>query len=141
MRTSNITLPLALLALLVGLPLSLLLVRRQFGPMLSLFRALSGTVSSYRDGDFSFETRWLEQVPGERFADSLAALEGFRELHLRGIPQERGVEGSRGIVRGLRRDPRARDRGDERTPRVVRRARRAAPRPGASGRAFRAPQR
>ena len=46
------------LALLVGLPLSLYLVRRQFRPMLSLFRALAGTVSSYRDGDFSFSLRW-----------------------------------------------------------------------------------
>jgi PAS domain-containing protein len=34
------------------------LVRRQFGPMLSLFRALAGTVGSYRDGDFSFSLRW-----------------------------------------------------------------------------------
>ena len=48
----------AALALLVGLPLTWWLVRRQFGPMLSLFRALSGTVSSYRDGDFSFSLRW-----------------------------------------------------------------------------------
>ncbi|MEO8162092.1 MAG: ATP-binding protein, partial [Arenimonas sp.] len=46
------------IALLVGLPLTLWLVRRQFGPMLSLFRALGGTVSSYRDGDFSFGLRW-----------------------------------------------------------------------------------
>jgi nitrogen fixation/metabolism regulation signal transduction histidine kinase len=46
------------LALLLGLPLSLWLVRRQFRPMLSLFRALAGTVSSYRDGDFSFSLAW-----------------------------------------------------------------------------------
>jgi nitrogen fixation/metabolism regulation signal transduction histidine kinase len=46
------------LAMLVGLSLALVLVRKQFGPMLSLFRALSGTVSSYRDGDFSFGLRW-----------------------------------------------------------------------------------
>jgi len=46
------------LALLVGLPAGLWLVRRQFGPMLSLFRALAGTVSSYRDGDFSFSLAW-----------------------------------------------------------------------------------
>ena len=45
-------------ALLLGLPLSLYLVRRQFGPMLSLFRALAGTVGSYRDGDFSFSLAW-----------------------------------------------------------------------------------
>jgi nitrogen fixation/metabolism regulation signal transduction histidine kinase len=46
------------LVLLVALPLALLLVRNQFRPMLSLFRALSGTVGSYRDGDFSFGLRW-----------------------------------------------------------------------------------
>jgi PAS domain-containing protein len=46
------------LALVVGLPLALYLVRRQFRPMLSLFRALAGTVGSYRDGDFSFSLRW-----------------------------------------------------------------------------------
>jgi two-component system nitrogen regulation sensor histidine kinase NtrY len=46
------------IALLIGLPLSLVLVRRQFGPMLSLFRALAGTVGSYRDGDFAFSLRW-----------------------------------------------------------------------------------
>jgi two-component system nitrogen regulation sensor histidine kinase NtrY len=46
------------LALLICLPLALWLVRSQFKPMLSLFRALTGTVSSYRDGDFSFGLRW-----------------------------------------------------------------------------------
>jgi len=48
----------ASIALLVGLPLTFLLVRRQFNPMLSLFRALAGTVGSYRDGDFAFSLRW-----------------------------------------------------------------------------------
>ena len=51
----------ASIALLVGLPLSLVIVRRQFGPMLSLFRALAGTVGSYRDGDFAFSLRWPRQ--------------------------------------------------------------------------------
>lgn len=46
------------LALLILFPLALWLVRQQFKPMLSLFRALTGTVSSYRDGDFSFSLRW-----------------------------------------------------------------------------------
>ena len=44
-------------ALLI-LPLVVMLVRKQFNPVLSLFRALTGTVSSYRDGDFSFGLRW-----------------------------------------------------------------------------------
>ena len=46
------------MALLLLFPLALWLVRNQFKPMLSLFRALTGTVSSYRDGDFSFGLRW-----------------------------------------------------------------------------------
>lgn len=46
------------LALLILLPVSIALVRHRFRPMLSLFRALSGTVSSYRDGDFSFGLNW-----------------------------------------------------------------------------------
>lgn len=49
------------LALLLLFPLALWLVGSQFKPMLSLFRALTGTVSSYRDGDFSFSLRWPRQ--------------------------------------------------------------------------------
>lgn len=39
-------------------PVLLLHVRRAFAPMRSLFRALAGTVASYRDGDFSFGLSW-----------------------------------------------------------------------------------
>jgi nitrogen fixation/metabolism regulation signal transduction histidine kinase len=60
----------AALVLLVALPLGLYLVRQQFRPMLSLFRALSGTVSSYRDGDFSFGLRWDRH---DELADLVAA--------------------------------------------------------------------
>jgi nitrogen fixation/metabolism regulation signal transduction histidine kinase len=49
------------LSLLATFPLALWLVRSQFGPVLSLFRALGGTVTSYRDGDFSFGLRWDRQ--------------------------------------------------------------------------------
>ena len=49
------------LTLLAMVPFTLWLVRQQFRPMLSLFRALNGTVSSYRDGDFSFGLRWPRQ--------------------------------------------------------------------------------
>jgi nitrogen fixation/metabolism regulation signal transduction histidine kinase len=48
----------ASVSLLVLLLLVLLMVRRQLQPMLSLFRALTGTVTSYRDSDFSFGLRW-----------------------------------------------------------------------------------
>ncbi|KGQ18167.1 Sensor histidine kinase [Lysobacter dokdonensis DS-58] len=40
------------------LPLLYYHVRRAFSPMRSLFRALAGTVASYRDGDFSFGLSW-----------------------------------------------------------------------------------
>ena len=46
------------LCLAILLPLAMLAVRAQWEPMLSIFRALSGTVASYRDGDYSFSLRW-----------------------------------------------------------------------------------
>lgn len=47
-------------ALAIGLlsPLLAWHVHRAFAPMRSLFRALAGTVTSYRDGDFSFGIGW-----------------------------------------------------------------------------------
>jgi len=48
-----IALPLAVLA-----PLLLYHVHRAFAPMYSLFRALAGTVASYRDGDYGFGLSW-----------------------------------------------------------------------------------
>ncbi|MGH8029869.1 MAG: ATP-binding protein, partial [Arenimonas sp.] len=48
----------ASVALLVLMPIALMLLRRQLRPMLSLFRALAGTVGSYKDGDFSFGLAW-----------------------------------------------------------------------------------
>jgi len=48
----------AVLAVVIDLPLLAWHVRRAFAPMHSLFRALAGTVSSYRDGDFSFGLSW-----------------------------------------------------------------------------------
>ena len=48
------------LALLVMLPLTVWMVRRRLRPVLSLFRALGGTVVSYREGDFSFGLNWRD---------------------------------------------------------------------------------
>jgi len=45
-------------AMLLMLPVVLILVRRQLRPALSLFRALTGSVISYRDGDYSFGLNW-----------------------------------------------------------------------------------
>ncbi|MFC3714649.1 sensor histidine kinase [Luteimonas soli] len=52
--------PWAALLVAVALPLPLLLyhVRRVFAPARSLFRALAGSVASYRDGDFSGGVSW-----------------------------------------------------------------------------------
>ena len=46
------------LSLGCALPLAALALRRWLRPMLSLFRALSGTVASYQDGDFSSSLHW-----------------------------------------------------------------------------------
>ena len=40
-------------------PLLVYHVRRAFAPMNSLFRALAGSVGSYRDGDFAVGLSWL----------------------------------------------------------------------------------
>ena len=52
--------PWAAVLVAVALPLPLLLyhVRRVFAPARSLFRALAGSVASYRDGDFSGGVAW-----------------------------------------------------------------------------------
>jgi nitrogen fixation/metabolism regulation signal transduction histidine kinase len=39
-------------------PMAIITIRSELRPMLSLFRALEGTVTSYRDGDFSFSLHW-----------------------------------------------------------------------------------
>lgn len=48
----------ALAATALLLPLLALWVRRMLAPMQALLRALAGTVTAYRDGDFSFGIRW-----------------------------------------------------------------------------------
>lgn len=53
------TLPLAVAATLAVLLLPILwMARRSLRGVLSLFRALTGTVTSYRDGDYSFSLAW-----------------------------------------------------------------------------------
>ncbi|MBN1237137.1 MAG: PAS domain-containing protein [Gammaproteobacteria bacterium] len=46
------------IAIAVMAPLALYVVHAGFAPMLAMFRALAGTVASFRDGDFSFSLRW-----------------------------------------------------------------------------------
>jgi two-component system nitrogen regulation sensor histidine kinase NtrY len=50
----------AILSLACLLPLAVITIRAQLQAMLSLFRALTGTVASYRDGDFSFGLHWQQ---------------------------------------------------------------------------------
>ncbi|WP_141454317.1 HAMP domain-containing sensor histidine kinase [Pseudoxanthomonas sp. z9] len=47
-----------LLSALIVLPLVMLAVQRALAPMNSLFRALSGSVNSYRDGEYNFGIHW-----------------------------------------------------------------------------------
>lgn len=56
---------------LVGLlPVAIITLRAQVQPILSLFRALEGTVDSYRDGDFSFSLYWPHN---DELSDLIAA--------------------------------------------------------------------
>jgi two-component system nitrogen regulation sensor histidine kinase NtrY len=52
--------PLAVFAICLAcvVPIAVITIRSQIRPILSLFRALEGTVASYRDGDFSFSLHW-----------------------------------------------------------------------------------
>jgi len=54
--------PLAVLGicLLCVVPIAMITIRSQIQPILSLFRALEGTVTAYRDGDFSFSLHWAQ---------------------------------------------------------------------------------
>lgn len=47
-----------LVAAVVGVPLWAWFAARALDPVTSVFRALGGTASSYRDGDFSFSVHW-----------------------------------------------------------------------------------
>jgi two-component system nitrogen regulation sensor histidine kinase NtrY len=58
------------LSLLCILPIAIITIRAQLQAMLSLFRALSGTVASYQDGDFAFSLRWSQN---DELADLVAA--------------------------------------------------------------------
>ena len=42
----------------IMIPVALAIVPRGLGQMSAMFRALAGTVTSYRDGDFAFSLAW-----------------------------------------------------------------------------------
>ncbi|HTV21979.1 MAG TPA: ATP-binding protein [Polyangiaceae bacterium] len=63
-------------ALVLGLllPLSAYVMHRQLAPVLAMFRALAGTVTSYRDGDFSFSLAWKRRDELGELVDAHNAL-------------------------------------------------------------------
>ena len=58
------------LCMLCVVPLSVITIRAEIAPILSLFRALEGTVTSYKDGDFSFGLHWPQN---DEVSDLVAA--------------------------------------------------------------------
>lgn len=54
-------LPASALVMVLLLPLCLYAMQRALAPVLAMFRALAGTVTSYRDGDFSFSLAWARR--------------------------------------------------------------------------------
>ena len=46
------------ITLVVLLPAAISVMRRPLSPVVAMFRALAGTVTSYRDGDFAFSLAW-----------------------------------------------------------------------------------
>lgn len=76
---------LSVLALTAGVWLS----RRLLGPALSLFRALAGTVASYRDSDFSFGIAWADNDElGDLVAAHNALGDTLREQRQRLVQRE-----------------------------------------------------
>lgn len=71
--------PLVVLAvcLLCVVPIAIITIRAQVKPILSLFRALEGTVTSYRDGDFSFSLHWPRN---DELSDLIAAHNALGEV-------------------------------------------------------------
>ena len=79
----------ALLAVALLAPLLLYHVRRAFAPMNSLFRALAGSVASYRDGDFGFGLAWAGRGElGELVASHNALADALREQRLALVQRE-----------------------------------------------------
>jgi two-component system nitrogen regulation sensor histidine kinase NtrY len=48
----------ATIALAILIPITISAVLRPLSPVMAMFRALAGTVTSYRDGDFAFSLAW-----------------------------------------------------------------------------------
>ena len=83
--------PLAVFGLCLAcvVPIAVITIRAQVQPVLSLFRALEGTVTSYRDGDFSFSLHWPQNDEVADLVDAHNALgEVLREQRLDLVQRE-----------------------------------------------------
>lgn len=70
-------------------PLLVYGMQRMFSPMRSLFRALAGTVASYRDGDFSFSIAWSGDDELRELVEAHNALgDALREQRLALVQRE-----------------------------------------------------
>nr|WP_245156490.1 ATP-binding protein [Lysobacter solisilvae] len=79
----------ALIVFAVLAPLLVYHVRRAFAPMHSLFRALTGTVASYRDGGYAFSLSWRGKGELGALVDSHNALgDALREQRLALVQRE-----------------------------------------------------
>src|SRR5262245_32399008 len=58
------------IALAVLVPIALYAASRPLAPVTAMFRALEGTVTSYRDGDFAFSLAWK---PNDELGDLVRA--------------------------------------------------------------------
>lgn len=75
--------------LLCVVPLSVITIRSQLKPIISLYRALAGTVTSYRDGDFSFSLHWPQNDELRELVEAHNALgEVLREQRLNLVQRE-----------------------------------------------------
>jgi nitrogen fixation/metabolism regulation signal transduction histidine kinase len=64
----------ALLVMLLIMPFTVAIMRHQLQPILQLFRAMSGTVISYQDGDYSFSLHWQRRDELAELVDAHNAL-------------------------------------------------------------------
>ncbi|MES2015325.1 MAG: HAMP domain-containing sensor histidine kinase [Pseudomonadota bacterium] len=70
-------------------PIAVITIRAQIQPILSLFRALEGTVTSYKDGDFSFSLHWPQNDEVADLVEAHNALGGvLREQRLALVQRE-----------------------------------------------------
>jgi nitrogen fixation/metabolism regulation signal transduction histidine kinase len=70
-------------------PVTIILVRAQLAPAQAMFRALAGTVTSYRDGDFAFSLSWKRNDEiGDLVAAHNALGDTLREQRLALVQRE-----------------------------------------------------